>query len=104
MGRVYCQRFRGVRVGDTVPVTCQWQSQGLSICGQEVTGTTAPTHLASHGIHKLRRDITVQCCWRECGALMKRQSLTRHFREAHLGLKRKTCAFTSPTTLVAHAF
>lgn len=92
--------FRGVRVDGPVSTRCQWQSQGSLVCGQEITGEAVPKHLALHGIRNMRRDLIAQCCWGECGASITRQSITRHLREVHLGLKRKTYPRASSTTLV----
>jgi hypothetical protein len=79
---------RGISRGSSIG--CEWILEDLSRCGQTITERTVPKHLAGHGIRSMHKDRVVQCRWRGCGAHIKRQSITRHAREVHLGSKRKS--------------
>ncbi|KAF8557835.1 hypothetical protein OG21DRAFT_130168 [Imleria badia] len=69
---------------------CEWISEDWSTtCGQTITEVTAPKHLAAHGIKNMRKDHIVRCRWQGCLVHIKRESIVRHVREAHLGSKRK---------------
>ncbi|KAG9312293.1 hypothetical protein JVU11DRAFT_7599 [Chiua virens] len=81
------------RMVHAAPTTCQWQYLGMPICGEDITRESVPAHLATHGIHKMHKDRVVQCCWQGCGSFVKRESMTRHCREVHLRLKRKSPKF-----------
>ncbi|KAH0828999.1 hypothetical protein J3R83DRAFT_2448 [Lanmaoa asiatica] len=78
-------------------IRCQWMSGDGLTCGQMVTGGTVSAHLAEHGIQNMHRDRIVRCCWSECYILIKRQGIARHYREVHLGVKRKSYKHASPT-------
>ncbi|KAF9232222.1 hypothetical protein BU15DRAFT_67657 [Melanogaster broomeanus] len=69
---------------------CEWRERDESICGERFTGETLPDHLADHGITNIASDKPTVC--RSCrpGKKMKRESILRHVREVHLGLKRRS--------------
>ncbi|KAF8132005.1 hypothetical protein EV363DRAFT_1260609 [Boletus edulis] len=73
-------------------VMCEWVSEDgpMPVCYQTITRKTLSMHLAEHGIRNMPRNHIVQCHWQGCGAQMKRQGITRHVREVHMGLKRKS--------------
>ncbi|KAH0832852.1 hypothetical protein J3R83DRAFT_11779 [Lanmaoa asiatica] len=72
------------------PVTaCQWIGKDGITCGQAITVSDVPHHLASHGVHRMSAVAIVRCGWMNCDKLMTRQSITRHIRGVHMGHKRK---------------
>ncbi|KAF9222389.1 hypothetical protein BS17DRAFT_186348 [Gyrodon lividus] len=71
------------------PHRCQWREIDGSICGGNITRKTTSEHLVVHGIVKKASNIPIICRWCPDGREpMKRESIVRHVREAHLGVKR----------------
>ena len=69
--------------------SCEWKDGDGTVCGELITGASLPRHLSKHRIGG------TDCCWKTCywvgcGATMHRQSIVRHTREVHLGLRRSS--------------
>lgn len=77
-------------VSPGLSTTCKWVLEDGTICGKMISKGTVPKHLAEHGVHSMPRNHIVRCGWRGCEKHLQRQGVSRHWREVHLGLKRKS--------------
>ena len=68
--------------------SCQWTRKDGTICGEQITLSTISHHLATHGVRHLSSESRLLCRWEGCMKGMKRESIVRHIRETHLGLRR----------------
>ncbi|KAG9308164.1 WD40-repeat-containing domain protein [Chiua virens] len=77
---------------DSALHTCGWINDDGTMCAQPITTTSLSHHLTIHGANELRRDHRVSCRWTGCRlkdqTKMNRESMLRHVREVHMGLKR----------------
>lgn len=78
---------------EEVVQTCQWVGDDGTACGAQITPTSVPQHLITHGVKKLTHDHRLPCRWLGCRLKgdkgeMNRESIVRHVREKHMGCKR----------------
>ncbi|KIJ66137.1 hypothetical protein HYDPIDRAFT_110303 [Hydnomerulius pinastri MD-312] len=74
--------------------SCEWRHDDGSICGESISFMTCPEHLAVHGIKNMAFNLLINCGW--CGKPVKRESIVRHVREAHLRVRRTVTYPPSP--------
>lgn len=69
---------------------CKWKDESGPVCEEVLTYGSLPEHLSMHGIKNMTRDSSTKCNWVGCKRKrpMNRESIVRHIREVHLGLKR----------------
>jgi len=85
--------------------TCGWVT-GQSICDHSVRGPDFSEHLRqNHGVTGPEK-MKLMCCWRGCGCIMNKESVTRHVQETHLNWKYScpVCSeeFTRNHTMINH--
>ncbi|KAF8834011.1 hypothetical protein BDN67DRAFT_641510 [Paxillus ammoniavirescens] len=85
---------------------CGWRKDDGSMCGGNITRATVPHHLVQHGITALGSDAAVECRWCPDGTKpIKRKSIVRHVREAHLRISRMPTSRAGASGLgVLHVF
>ncbi|KIJ66133.1 hypothetical protein HYDPIDRAFT_27325 [Hydnomerulius pinastri MD-312] len=66
--------------------SCKWRRDDGSLCRGNISWTTCSDHLAVHGIEDMPSMLKITCGW--CDKTVKRESIVRHVREKHLGVKR----------------
>lgn len=67
------------------PITqCLYPGVGGSLCLQEISCATVPSHFTSHGIENKTRKEAIRCEWEGCVKNVTRHTFTRHIREVHL--------------------
>ncbi|KAH7883376.1 hypothetical protein F5I97DRAFT_233380 [Phlebopus sp. FC_14] len=67
---------------------CRWLHTRGFKCGADISFTTCPAHLVDHGIINLPSSYRLKCMWQGCELTLKRESVVRHVREAHLRIRR----------------
>ncbi|KAI6100936.1 hypothetical protein EDD16DRAFT_1549746 [Pisolithus croceorrhizus] len=80
---------------------CLYPGTEETLCLQEISCATAPSHFASHGIENKSRTEMIRCKWRGCVKNVTRHAFARHIREVHLQHRRGTSAHTSKNYLRA---
>ncbi|KAI5998895.1 hypothetical protein EDC04DRAFT_3147427 [Pisolithus marmoratus] len=67
------------------PTRCLYLDADGTLCLQEISCASVPSHLAGHGIKNRSRKEVIQCKWKGCAKAVVRHTFVRHIREAHLG-------------------
>ncbi|KAI6030564.1 hypothetical protein F5J12DRAFT_298331 [Pisolithus orientalis] len=68
-----------------------------TLCLQEISCATVPSHFVGHGVKKKSRKKAVRCMWEGCVKTVARHSFVRHVREKHLGHVRERASTTRRT-------
>ncbi|KAG0699268.1 hypothetical protein DFH29DRAFT_937589 [Suillus ampliporus] len=66
---------------------CMWGHPNGLNCNHFIRGYELPTHLReAHGVRGADK-LYVECKWDHCGRGMKKESLSRHIEETHMGVE-----------------
>ncbi|KAI6030560.1 hypothetical protein F5J12DRAFT_779687 [Pisolithus orientalis] len=78
------------RYSNCPSTSCLCLCVGGTLCLQEISCATVPSHFVGHGIENKSRKEAIRCMWKGCVKTVARHTFVRHIREVHLGHVRGT--------------